>query len=483
MSQGVEAGTKPPGFLLRIFPAMGYLEYRRMFYAAGLSSVSLWAMIVASGWLGYELTGNPSGTGIVTFAAIFPWVLAPFAGALADRFDRARIVIICRCGAACCALGLAFLAFSGQITIWNLVLITLLSGVIRSGEMPALQALLPNTVKLNALLSAVTMASMMQFGSKVVGPVAGPILQAFGPEWVFVGAALFLVLSVLQMTRMTTRSTGGIQGHGRGVFRDTAGHIRDGLRYLGRTPSVRLMIIMVSLHCMFTMAFDFSLLPAYADLILGGGQSEYGYLLMALGGGALVSSVGLSMLPMGAIRGRVFMVAGIFSGLSLVWVGFADSLLIALIGSVIAGASQAMFMVLTSAMIQAVVPDSVRGRVMSLYAMFAGGIMALMILANGLAADFVSIRPLLIGPGIIFAVIMIIALVLPGIRSVVRNGELVEEGRRMVRQAARQAVASVSAAVRPLDLAARPAPQRSVAEERLGAGGGGGGAGGGGGGG
>ena len=482
MSQRVEVGGKPPGLLLRIFPAMAYLEYRKMFYAAGLSSVSLWAMIVASGWLGYELTGNPSGTGIVTFAAIAPWVLAPFAGALADRFDRARIVIICRSGAALCALALAYLAFSGQLTIWNLVLITLLSGVIRSGEMPALQALLPNTVKLHALLSAVTMASMMQFGSKVIGPVAGPILQAFGAEWVFIGAALVLSLSIVQMSRMTTRSTGGIQGHASGLFRDTVGHIRDGLRYLGRTPSVRLMIIMVSLHCMFTMAFDFSLLPAYADLILGGGQSEYGYLLMALGSGALVSSIALSMLPIGAIRGRVFLVAGVVSGLSLVWVGFADSLVIALIGSVVAGASQAMFMVLTSAMIQAVLPDAVRGRVMSLYMMFAGGIMAVMILVNGLAADYISIRLLLLGPGFVFAAIMIFVLVLPGIRSVVRNGELVEEGRRMAREVARQAVATVSAAVRPLDLAARPAQQHSAVEERLGSGGGGGAGGGGGGG-
>ena len=303
MSQQVGAEVKPQGVLLRIFPAMQYLEYRRMFYAAGLSAISLWAMITARGWLGYELTGNPSGTAIVTFAAIGPWVLAPIGGALADRFDRARIVIVCRFGAALTAIGLAILAFSGQIEMWNLVLITLVSGIIRSGEMPAQQALLPNTVKMHALLSAITMASMMQFGSKVIGPVAGPILKAFGPEWVFAAAAVFLLLSILQMTRMTTRSTGGIQGHTGGLMRDSARHIRDGLRYLGQAPSVRLMIAMVSLHCMFTMAFDFSLLPAYADLILGGGQSEYGYMLMAIGGGALVSTVILSMLPMGAIRG------------------------------------------------------------------------------------------------------------------------------------------------------------------------------------
>ena len=483
MSQRVEAGADQPGVLLRVFPAMAYLEYRRMFYAAGLSAISLWAMITARGWLAYDLTGNPSGTGIVTFAAIGPWVLAPIGGALADRFDRARIVIISRIGAALCALVLAYLAFSGELAMWNLVLVTLFSGIIRSAEMPAQQALLPNTIKMHALLSAVTMASMMQFGSKVIGPVAGPIIKDYGAEWVFIATAMLLALSILQMSRMTTRSTGGIAGSTHGILRDTAQNVRVGLRYLGQAPSVRLMIIMVSLHCMFTMAFDFSLLPAYADLILGGGQAEYGYLLMAIGGGAFTSTIVLSMMPAGRIRGRVFLVVGVISGLSLIWVGVADSLIIALIGGALAGASQAMFMALTSAMIQAVLPDAVRGRVMSLYMMFAGGIMAVMILVNGLAADYISIRILLIGPGIIFALIMIAVLVLPRIRSVIRNGGIVEESRRMAQEAVRQTAATVAAAIRPLDLAARPAPQRSVVEERLGAGGGGGGAGGGGGGG
>ncbi len=471
MSQSVHAEQKSTSVFRRIFPAMEYLEYRRMFYAAGLSAISLWAMITARGWLGYELTGNPSGTGIVTFAAIGPWVLAPVGGALADRFDRTRIVIICRFGAALSAVALAILAFTDQIVMWNLVLITLVSGIIRSGEMPAQQALLPNIVKIHALLSAITMASMMQFGSKVIGPVAGPVIKEFGPEWVFLAATVFLLLSILQMTRMTTRSSGGIQGHAGGVLRDTGRHINEGLRYLGQTPPVKLMIIMVSLHCMFTMAFDFSLLPAYADLILGGGQSEYGYMLMAIGGGALASTIVLSMLPTGAIRGRIFLIAGLISGLSLVWLGIVDTLLLAMIGGVLAGASQAMFMALTSTMIQAVIPDSVRGRVMSLYAMFAGGIMAVMILVNGLAADYISIRILLIGPGFIFTAIMVMALVLPRIRSILRNGELVEEGRRIAEEVVRQATATASAALRPLTLTARPAPQRSVVEEQLGGGG------------
>ena len=471
--------TAPFRPLLPVFPAMEYLEYRRMFYAAGLSAISLWAMITARGWLAYELTDSASGTGIVTFAAIGPWVLAPIGGALADRFDRARIVIICRAGALLCAIGLALLAFGGMIEMWNLVLITLISGIIRSGEMPSQQALLPNTVKMTVLLSAITMASMMQFGSKVIGPVAGPILKNYGPEWVFLAAAIFLALSIFQMTRMTTRSTGGIQGSTRGLMRDTGRNVRDGLSYLGKAPSVRLMIIMVSLHCMFTMAFDFSLLPAYADKILGGGTSEYGYMLMAIGGGALASTIALSMMPAGAIRGRIFIVVGVFSGLSLVWVGVADTLLMALIGGVLAGASQAMYMALTSAMIQAVVPDALRGRVMSLYAMFAGGIMAVMILVNGLAADYISIRILLVGPGIIFAAIMVAALVLPRIRSIIQHGSIVEEAMQIAEAAARTVAAPAVAALRET---ARWEPQHGVAEERQGSAGGGGAAGAGGGG-
>ena len=144
-------------------------------------------------------------------------------------------MIISRIGAALCALVLAFLAFSGELSMWNLVLVTLFSGIIRSAEMPAQQALLPNTIKIHALLSAVTMASMMQFGSKVIGPVAGPVIKEFGAEWVFVATAILLALSILQMSRMTTRSTGGIAGSTHGILRDTAQNMRVGLRYLAKS--------------------------------------------------------------------------------------------------------------------------------------------------------------------------------------------------------------------------------------------------------
>ncbi len=412
--------------LRRLFPAMESTDYRRFFYAAGLSAVSLWAMLTARGWLAFDLTDAAWASGLVTFAAIGPWVLAPFGGALADRFDRGRVVIICRLGAGLMALILAILAFTNSLGLWTLFAITLASGIIRSGEMPAQAALLANTVKGAALLSAITLASMMQFGSRVIGPVAGPVLAELGAGWVFIGAAAILGLSAFQMTRIKVRSTGGIVGNA-GFVRDTADNIREGLRYLGQAPMVRITIGLVALHCMLTMAFDLTLLPVFAKRALGGGADTNGYLLMGFGGGALVATIALSMVPPGAIRGKILLVVGLMSGAALTGFGFAPTLPVAIFAGAIVGASTAMFMALSTVMVQAVVPDSIRGRVMSLYAMFAGGVMSISALVSSLAADYVSVRLFAIVPGIIFIGVMIVFLIgVPRIRSIVRDGEIRE---------------------------------------------------------
>ena len=412
--------------LRRLFPAMQSTDYRRLFYAAGLSAISLWALIIARGWLAGDITNSGWAVGVVYFAAIGPWALAPFAGALADRYDRAKVVMISRVGAGALALALAALAFTGTIELWNLIVITALSGVVRSAEMPAQAALLPNTVAKSALLSAITLASMMQFGSRVIGPVAGPVLEHAGPGWVFVGAAMLLGLSVLQMSRVKVRSTGGIAPSGKSVLWDAATHLKEALRYLGAARSVRLLIGLTALHCMLAMSFD-ALLVVFSKEVMGGGATEFSYLVMGVGGGALVATIALSMVPDGPIRGRLMLITGLLSGLTLPILGLATSLPMAIVGAALAGASQAMFMALSSVMIQAVLPDAIRGRVMSLYMMFAGGIMAIMILSNALASDYVSTRYLLTIPGIVFFFALILwALGMPRLRSVLRYGGIAE---------------------------------------------------------
>ena len=434
-----------------LFPAMRSRDYRRLFYAAGLSAVSLWALITVRGWIAHDLTDSGWAVGVVYFAGIGPWVLAPIGGALADRYDRARVVQVARSGAMVLALLLALLAFLDVIELWSLVLVTLLSGIFRSAEMPAQAALLPNTVGKAALLSAITLASMMQFGSRAIGPVAGPVLAWLGPGPVFLAAGLLLAISVLQLRRIEVRSTGGIVDRGRGVLAEAGSNIREGLAYLGRAPAVRMLIALTALHCMLAMSFD-ALLVVFAKDVLNGGSTEYGYLLTGVGGGALVATVALSMVPPGRVRGRIMLVTGLLSGITLPIIGLAANFPVAIAGAALAGSSQAMFMALTSTMIQSVVPDAVRGRVMSLYAMFAGGIMAVMILSNGLISDFISVRILLTVPGAIFFVLLLIwAGAGARLRAAFRNGEI---------PAAAAAVAAAWGWRQIIAETARPAPMR-----------------------
>lgn len=406
------------------FPAFQSRDYRVVWFASGAAAVSLWMLLMARAWLALELSGQGLAVGAVTFAAMAPWALAPFGGLVADRFDRAHVVIVARLVLCALALGLAALAFAGAITVWQLVLFAAATGVVRAVEMPAETALLPNTVAPDSLLNAITLASLVRFGSRMIGPLAGaPLLAGAGAGWLFVMGAIFYVVSAITLLGLQLRSSGGIDtGAGwRATFR---AHVQEGVRYIGATPAVRLVIFLVALHCMLAMSFD-ALLPILARRELAGGEGTFGALLIGVGGGALAGTLLLSFMSPGAIRGRAFATTGVASGLGVIALGLAPTVPLAVAAAAATGAAQASFMALSATLIQGVVPDALRGRVMSLYVMMAAGVMAIMILANGAIADVVSVRPLLIAPAALFIVLLIAwSASAPALRAIYRAGAL-----------------------------------------------------------
>ena len=411
--------------LFRHFPALRHADYRALWFASAASAVSLWAMIMARAWLALELSGSGFWVGVVTFAALAPWALSPLGGALADRFDRARVVMLSRTITASLALGLALLVFTDVITVWQIALFAGAAGLARAVETPAQQALLPNTIDSSALLNAIALVSLTQFGSRLIGPLAGlPLLTGVGPGWVFVMSAGFLLLSISQLARLRVRSSGGLHGSQRSILREMQANVREGLRYVGQHRPVRLVIGLVALHCMLTMSFD-ALLPILATRELGGGAGLFGSLVMGVGGGALVGTLALSVVGNPRTRGTLFLLSSVLSGLSALWLGLADSAAMAVAAAAAIGASQGVFMSLSSMFIQMVVPDAVRGRVMSTYAMSAGGLMAVMVLINGTAADFISVGVLLVVPAIAY-VVLLLAWSLAGreLRNIYRLGAL-----------------------------------------------------------
>ncbi len=373
-----------------------------------------------SNWLAFDLTGNSFAVGIVSFASLSPYLLSPLGGLLADRFDRRRVVAATRVASAGIALALALLAFTDLASVWNIAVLAFLGGVARAIETPAEQALLPNTVDTRHILNAVTLYNASYQGSRVVGPLAGaPLLAAIGAGGVFAMAAVFYAFSVLLLMRVHVHSSGDVQS-----VAALAGETRRAAGYIGRTGPVLMVFGLVVLHCWLTMSFD-SLLPEFATNALNGGELEYNALVVAVGAGSLVATLALSTVSRPALRGSLFLAAGLGSGLfpaSMALTGTPASSAMAAVGI---GASQAVFMALASTFLQSVVPDGIRGRVMSLYVMSAAGIMALMNLANGLMADEVGAPLLFALPGLGFAGILAAwSLLRSDLRRVYKTGAL-----------------------------------------------------------
>ena len=415
----------PRGHLARAFPAFQYSDYRALWIGSGASSVALWATLMTRAWIALDLTDTGFAVGLVTFAAMAPWVLAPFGGALADRVDRGRLLIWARVATLLITIALAVLALTGEIAMWNLVLLAAASGLTRAVEHPAEQALIPNTVDQRALLNAITLTSLALFGSRLIGPLAGaPMLSGIGPGWVFVLAAGFSVISIVAQFRVRVRSTGELSRASGHVLTTIAHNLHEGLAYAGRDPSVRMVIALLTLHCLLAMSFD-TLLPLLAKRELQGGAGLFGALLMGIGGGALVSTLGLSIIVRGATRGALYFTTGVLSGVGVVWLGLAPTPAQAVAAATVTGAAQAIYLALATTMVQSVVPDGLRGRVLSLFTLFGGGSMSVMSFANGAIADVISVRLLMTVPALGF-VVVVVAWSLAGrdLRFVYRTGKL-----------------------------------------------------------
>lgn len=415
----------PRGHLARAFPAFQHSDYRALWIGSGASSVALWATLMTRAWIALDLTDTGFAVGLVTFAAMGPWVLAPFGGALADRFDRGRVLIWARVATLLITIWLALLVLTGDIAMWNLVLLAAASGLARAVEHPAEQALIPNTVSRGVLLNAITLASLALFGSRLIGPLAGgPMLSGIGPGWVFVLAAGFSGISILAQFGVHVRSTGDLSRTHGNLFATVTHNFHEGLVYAGRDTSVRMVIALLTLHCLLAMSFD-TLLPLLAKHELHGGAGLFGAMLMGIGGGALVATLLLSIIGRGATRGALYFTTGVLSGLGVVWLGLAPTPAQAVAAATVTGAAQAIYLALAITMVQSVVPDGLRGRVLSLFTLFGGGSMAMMSFANGAIADVISVRLLMIVPALGF-VVVVVAWSLAGrdLRFVYRTGQL-----------------------------------------------------------
>lgn len=401
----------------RMLRALRHRNYRLFFVGQLLSLPGTWIQAVAQSWLIYRLTGSSVLLGLAGFAGQFPvFLMAPLGGAVADRMDRRQLLIGTQIASSLLALVLAALTLSGQVAVWQVFVLAALLGVVNGFDLPARQAFTVELVGREDLPNAIALNSSVFNAARLVGPaIAGVLVAATSEGWCFLlnGLSYATVLAALLAIRLT-RPERTVQAG------SLLTHIVDGLRYVRGHLPIRSLLLLLGMVSLAGMPYAV-LMPVFADRILGGGARGLGILMSCAGGGALVGA--LLLAARRSPRGLTAWVPWGAFGFGLGLLGFSLSRSFWLSALLLAPAGFAMMvqMAASNTLLQLLVPDALRGRVMSLYSMMFMGMAPLgALLAGGLAA--------LIGaPGTVGAggVLCMLAALwfrrrLPGIRAAMR---------------------------------------------------------------
>lgn len=321
---------------------------------------------VAVGWLVYRLTDSAFLLGLVGFVSQAPvFVLAPIAGVLADRFDRHRIVLVTQSLGMLQALALAALVLGGDIAVWQILLLMTCLGAISGFDIPARQSFLHEMVGgRDDLPNAIALNSSMFNGARLVGPaIAGFAISVFGEGLVILinGISYSAVLAALLAMRIPPRPHG--RAHGA-----VLAHMREGFAYAFGFRPIRSILLLVAIVSLTAVPFSV-LLPVVATDVLGGDARTLGLLVASTGLGALAGALFLASRRSVRGLGRLIVLAALLFGASLVFVSLSRSLPLSMLLLVCTGTGMMVQMAGSNTILQTLVDDDKRGRVMSLYSM------------------------------------------------------------------------------------------------------------------
>jgi MFS family permease len=406
---------------MRLPSALRALRSRnyRLFVAGQLVSlIGTWMQMVAQSWLIYRLTRSAALLGVVGFAGQIPvFVLAPLGGVIADRVNRHRVLIATQSTMMALAFALAALTLGGHVRVWQILVLASLLGITNAFDIPARQAFLVETVDRDDIINAIALNSSMLNGARVVGPaVAGLVVAAVGEGWCFLLNAISYVAVIGALCMM--RIDAPPQAH---VHASAWDSVIEGFAYSWHTKPVRALLLLLGLVSLMGMPYSV-LMPIIADRILGGGPNAYGLLLSASGAGALAGAASLTLRRHIRGLGRWVAVSSIGFGVSLIAFSFSRSLWLSALLLVPAGFFVMVEMAASNTLIQSMIPDRLRGRVMAVYSMMFMGMAPVgALVAGALAAPLGATETVAIGGAVCIAGGLIFGARLPRLRGPARE--------------------------------------------------------------
>ena len=368
----------------RITRALRHRNYRLFFGGQSISLIGTWITRIATSWLVYRLTGSELLLGVVGFCSQIPMlVLSPFAGVLVDRWDRHRILVITQILSALQSAALAVLALMNVITVAEVIVLQVLQGVINSFDTPARQSFVVEMVEDRAdLPNAIALNSSMINASRIIGPsVGGVLIATMGEGWCFGADAISyiaVIASLLAMRR--TPVTKAV------IDTKMLEELRTGWTYVSRFAPVRALLLIVALAGVAGMPYA-TLMPVIASKVLHGGAHTLGILMTASGFGALAGTLYLASRRTVLGLGKVIVAASIGLSLGLIAFSFSRALWLSIVILPIVGAGMMVQAASANTILQTVVDERLRGRVMAFYSLAIMGMQPIGSLLSGVIAE------------------------------------------------------------------------------------------------
>lgn len=378
-----------------MFRALRNPNYRLFFTGQSVSLVGTWITRIAASWLVYRLTDSALLLGLVGFFAQIPTlVLAPVAGVFIDRWNRHRVLVVTQALSMAQSLILAALTFTDTITVTHILVLQAMQGVVNAFDTPARQSFVVEMVEDRAdLANAIALNSSLVNGSRIVGPALGGVLiAAVGEAWCFLADGLSYIAVIGSLLAMHVRVKPKAT-----EIAPVFEALRAGFGYVAGFPPVRSGLLLVAMVSTLGMPYQV-LMPVMASDVFGGGPNTLGVLMMTTGVGALAGTLYLASRHTVVGLGTKIAQATLAFGAALVAFASTDRLAVALIVLPISGAGFMIALAATNTVVQTLVPEHLRGRVMAFYTMAFLGTAPIGSLIAGFAAERIGApRTIMIG--------------------------------------------------------------------------------------
>jgi MFS family permease len=392
---------------IETFKPLKSRNYRLYMTGQSISLVGTWMQKTAVSWVVYTLTHSSFMLGVTVFASMFPsFLFSLIGGVVSDRYNRFKVLLITQIASMIQAVLLAAMVWANHYSIWGIISLTVLLGIINAFDVPARQAMVYEMVDDKAILpNALALNSSMVNLSRIVGPsIAGLVLAKWGDGVCFgLNAVSFIaVITSLLMMRLpkyiNTPHT-----------KNALGELKEGMTYIKNTPSIAFILIMLGLVSLFVLPYS-TLIPIYAKEVFNGTARTFGVLDGVIGAGAFLGAIYLASLKPGHNLKKILAINTLIFGAGLVLFSHEGNYPLALLFSMMAGFGMMSQITISNTLIQTTVSPAMRGRVISFYAMAFFGMQPLGGLLIGSVSQWIGAPDTILGEGFIALLIGLVHL-------------------------------------------------------------------------